>query len=413
MEQTLAPSAEPAEPADIAVAPRGPSLSPSRAADFMTCPLLYRFRVIDRLPEPPTEATARGTLVHAALERLFDLPADARTPEAARTLLEPEWDRLAEDSPELAALFPSESERHDWLVSATAVLDAYFSLEDPRRLEPASRELLVEAELPSGLRLRGYIDRLDVAPGGEIRIVDYKTGKAPREAYEASALFQMKFYALVIWKIRGVVPRVLQLMYLAEGQVLRYSPDEADLRAVERKVDALWAAISRAREAGDWRPRPSRLCDWCNHKEFCPEFGGTLPPLPEPSPAPAPGEAAELPRSTRPLTREPVRLPRSTRPLTREPVRLPRSARPLTPKRPSAYPEAPVPRGYAAGHFPIYRYKPRGFGRHIDAVVHDHEGFCVLEGVKVFVINAYIPGGGIHASRRLLGGAGAAGGQTG
>jgi len=27
-----------------------PSLSPSRASDFMTCPLLYRFRVIDRLP---------------------------------------------------------------------------------------------------------------------------------------------------------------------------------------------------------------------------------------------------------------------------------------------------------------------------------------------------------------------------
>ncbi|MFD0788030.1 PD-(D/E)XK nuclease family protein, partial [Micromonospora azadirachtae] len=30
------------------------SLSPSRAADFKTCPLLYRFRSIDRLPERPT-----------------------------------------------------------------------------------------------------------------------------------------------------------------------------------------------------------------------------------------------------------------------------------------------------------------------------------------------------------------------
>ena len=47
----------------------------------MTCPLLYRFRAIDRLPEPPTVATARGTLVHAALERLFDLPTAARTPD--------------------------------------------------------------------------------------------------------------------------------------------------------------------------------------------------------------------------------------------------------------------------------------------------------------------------------------------
>jgi putative RecB family exonuclease len=267
-----------AEPA--ASEPPGPALSPSRAADFMTCPLLYRFRVIDRLPEPPTEATARGTLVHAALERLFDLPAAERTPQAARALLGPEWDRLAAEEPDLAALFPDEAEWASWLQAATAIIDAYFTLEDPRRLEPAAREAYVETTLGSGLRLRGYIDRLDVAPGGEIRIVDYKTGRAPREAYEASALFQMKFYALVIWRLRGRVPALLQLMYLAEGEVLRYAPDESDLLATERKVAALWQAIERARAAGDWRPRPSRLCDWCNHKAFCPEFGGTPPPLP-------------------------------------------------------------------------------------------------------------------------------------
>jgi putative RecB family exonuclease len=260
--------------------PLGPALSPSRAADFMTCPLLYRFRVIDRLPEPPTTATARGTLVHAVLERLFDLPAPDRTPEAAQALVLPEWDRLAGAEPDLAALFPDDGERVDWLASAAAVLDAYFTLEDPRRLEPAERECYVETTLDSGLRLRGYIDRLDVAPGGDIRIVDYKTGRAPREAYEARALFQMKFYALVIWRLRGQVPRLLQLMYLAEGEVLRYAPDASDLLATERKVAALWQAIERARAAGDWRPRPSRLCEWCNHKAFCPEFGGTPPPLP-------------------------------------------------------------------------------------------------------------------------------------
>jgi len=246
----------------------------------MTCPLLYRFRVIDRLPEPPTAATARGTLVHAALERLFDLPAAERTPEAARALLVPEWERLAAEEPELAALFPDDAERASWLQSAVAIMDAYFSLEDPRRLEPAERESYVETTLDTGLRLRGYIDRLDVAPGGEIRIVDYKTGRAPREAYEASALFQMKFYALVIWRLRGQVPRLLQLMYLTEGEVLRYAPEESDLLATERKITALWRAIDRARTAGDWRPRPSRLCEWCNHKAFCPEFGGTPPPLP-------------------------------------------------------------------------------------------------------------------------------------
>jgi putative RecB family exonuclease len=261
--------------------PSGPALSPSRAGDFMTCPLLYRFRVIDKLPEPPSPAAARGTLVHAVLERLFDRPRAERTAEVAHDLVQPQWERLLADEPELTTLFAGPDDRDAWLRGAVTILDRYFQLEDPRRLEPADRELYVEAMLDSGLRLRGYIDRLDVAPTGEIRVVDYKTGKAPPPDFEARALFQMKFYALVLWRARGTIPRLLQLMYLGDGQVVRYAPDEADLRATERKVKALWEAIERARTSGDWRPRPGRLCEWCAHQALCPEFGGTPPPLPE------------------------------------------------------------------------------------------------------------------------------------
>jgi putative RecB family exonuclease len=258
------------------------SLSPSRAGDFMTCPLLYRFRVIDRLPEPPSPAAARGTLVHAVLERLFDHPAGDRTPAVARSLMPPQWERLTTEEPALTGLFDSDDQRAVWLAEAAAMLDRYFTLEDPRRLEPAHRELHVEAMLESGLLLRGYIDRLDVAPGGEIRIVDYKTGSAPRQEFEARALFQMKFYALVLWRSQGQIPRLLQLIYLGSGEIVRYSPDEADLLATERKVNALWRAIERARDSGDWRPHPSKLCDWCAHQALCPAFGGTAPPLPDP-----------------------------------------------------------------------------------------------------------------------------------
>jgi putative RecB family exonuclease len=259
----------------------GPSLSPSRASDFMTCPLLYRFRVVDRLPEAPSPAAARGTLVHAVLERLFDEPADGRTPAAARALLDPQWDRLVTDEPELAELFDAETQRSAWLDEAARMLDRYFTLEDPTRIEPTHRELSVRTMLDSGLTLRGYIDRLDVAPTGEIRIVDYKTGTAPKEEYEARALFQMKFYAVVLWRTGGTIPRLLQLIYLGNGEIVRYAPDEADLLATERKINALWLAIDRARTSGDWRPRQSRLCDWCSFQALCPVYGGTPPPLPD------------------------------------------------------------------------------------------------------------------------------------
>jgi putative RecB family exonuclease len=272
------------------------SLSPSRAGDFMTCPLLYRFRVIDRLPERPSHAATRGTVVHAVLERLFDLPRPQRTVENAAELLRPEWERLLAEEPELATLFPADGpeELDTWLNGAADLLARYFTLEDPQRLEPADRELYVEARLDAGVVLRGYVDRLDVAPDGALRVVDYKTGKAPGVGFEAKALFQMRFYALVLWRLQGRVPRMLQLLYLGSGEVLRYEPDEADLRATERKVLAVWQAIERAARTGDWRPNPSRLCDWCDHQALCPAFGGTPPPLPGAASA-EPDATEELP----------------------------------------------------------------------------------------------------------------------
>ncbi|QNN52755.1 RecB family exonuclease [Nocardioides mesophilus] len=259
------------------------SLSPSRASDFMTCPLLFRFRTIDKLPEPSSPDAVRGTVVHKVLENLFDLPAAERTSDRASRMLQPAWEEVLEADPRVAEMFgPEGPEISAWMASCGESLERYFTLEDPTRLEPAERELYVETLLESRLLLRGFVDRLDVAPTGEIRVVDYKTGRSPAEAFEAKALFQMKFYALVIWRTRGVVPRMLQLIYLGNGEVLRYSPDESDLLATERKVEALWSAIKRAQESGDFQPRRSALCGWCAHQALCPEWGGTTPPLPEP-----------------------------------------------------------------------------------------------------------------------------------
>ncbi len=299
VEQTSSPvlevdDAPPSDVDEFAGLTRRNSLSPSRASDFMSCPLLYRFRVIDRLPEAPSIDAVRGSVVHKVLEDLFDLPSTDRTPERANALLPGAWERLLEAEPELAEMFggpgvdggPAGPDLLTWLDQCRALLGRYFTLENPQRLEPAEREVHVITQLDSGLHLHGYIDRVDVAPTGELRIVDYKTGKSPGEHFEAKALFQMRFYALVVWRTRGVIPRMLQLVYLGNGEMLRYEPTEHDLLATERKVRALWDAITRANETGDWRPRKSVLCGWCDHKAICPAWGGVPPALPD-TPAPS------------------------------------------------------------------------------------------------------------------------------
>ncbi len=405
-ETVLSPSADPQPGSAPGRGERhtGPSLSPSRAADFKTCPLLFRFRTIDRLPEKPTPDQVRGTLVHAVLESLFDLPAAERIPAAAAALVAPSWARLVEQEPALEALFvesadapapapgaapatagapaagsapaasaPStasarptataaaatvgslpgataagstptapaaagsaagstaevgaavsgtmgaaavalpgleaagEAERiAAFLAGAGDLLAGYFAVEDPQRLEPAERESLVSTLVDDELLIRGYIDRLDVSPAGDLRVVDYKTGGAPREAFEGRALFQLKFYALVLWRTRGVVPRVLRLLYLKDAEICDYSPDAAELERFERTLVALSQAIERAKQDRDFRPKPSKLCGWCSHQQFCPEFGGTPPPYPEPRPeAAAPVEIQEDDTVTVPLARRP------------------------------------------------------------------------------------------------------------
>jgi len=264
------------------------SLSPSRAGDFKSCALKYRFRTIDRLPEVPSPGAVRGTVVHKVLEDLFDLPAEERTPDRADQMVPGAWALVQEAEPSVSALFGCDDGLEgspaapppDWLDSCRLVLRRYFDLEDPRRLEPAEREVYVETLLDSRFLLRGIVDRVDVSPDGAIRVVDYKTGPSPALGFEARALFQMRFYALVIWRTRGVVPAMLRLIFLGDGTTVSYEPDAEDLRATERQLEAVARAVALAHETGQWLPQPGGHCAWCSFQQHCPEFGGTPPPLP-------------------------------------------------------------------------------------------------------------------------------------
>ena len=254
-------------------------LSPSRAADFQRCPLLFRLRVIDQLPTAPSAAAVRGTLVHSVLEHLYDLPIHERTELTARDMVEPAWDLHLQRQPGDAVVV-ADGEREQWIANAQNLIGTYFQMEDPQRLQPAGREQFVQHTLPTGLSIRGFIDRLDVSPEGLVRIVDYKTGKSPNPRFENSNLFQMRFYALVLWRRDGTIPKQLKLLYLGDGRSVIDEPTSADLEAVEDRILNLWDQITEAVRSQTFEPAPSRLCDWCDFQPLCPAFGGEPPALP-------------------------------------------------------------------------------------------------------------------------------------
>jgi putative RecB family exonuclease len=242
-------------------------LSPSAVSEYENCPQLYKYRKIDKLPEPPSLDAERGTLVHTILQDLFEFPSQERTPQTAINLLPSRWAAQLEGKPALLEMVSSEKE---WLDRASSLLQTYFTLENPSTFEATHREMHLEDDFDSDIYLHGYVDRLDVAPTGEVRIVDYKTGKSPRPGWEEKALFQLRVYALLYWKNTGVLPRLLQLIYLGDGRIVKSNPTMAEIESAEKVLRRVAQDIFISIEKEYWPPKPSRLCDWCYFKSICP-----------------------------------------------------------------------------------------------------------------------------------------------
>ncbi|MDA8290770.1 MAG: PD-(D/E)XK nuclease family protein [Actinomycetota bacterium] len=269
------------------------TLTPSKLTKFMSCPLAFRFSYLDELPEPPSPHLVRGTLVHKVLEMLLGTElAVERTRARALVALDDAWEMLEED--EIASLGLDDRARTAFRREAEVLLERYFDVEDPASVNPIGIELDLRAEL-DGIELRGIIDRLDEMETGEIVVVDYKTGKAPRPEHARARMVGVHFYALLCEQVLGRVPTELRLLYLRDPVVVAESPSPQTLRGARQRAVAVWRAIERACDQDDFRPNPSRLCSSCAFRPSCPAFGGDPSRAREVLGAPESPEPAETP----------------------------------------------------------------------------------------------------------------------
>ena len=247
------------------------TLSPSRAGDFKACPRLFQFRAIERLPEPVTIYQARGTTAHLALQRLYELTPGERTAEALYNLFRRAWGELR-SAEEFLGLFASVEDERVWGLESLELLANYFRLESPDLVQPLESELDMLEPFDDQIVIRGILDRIDRRADGRLVITDYKTGKAPPEAYALPAFFALKIYALLIRRRFNETPAEVRLLYLNGPTMYRIPVDDGQLDAMERQLRALWKAIDRAIEQDNFPPRPSRLCDYCSFRDRCPAW---------------------------------------------------------------------------------------------------------------------------------------------
>jgi putative RecB family exonuclease len=269
------------------------SLSPSKVSTFKDCALAFRFSAIDKLPEPPSLPATRGTTVHRALELLFLEQPEERTPAKAQECLAAALEEMSAHEDYLG-LELDDAGAADFAATASRMVERYFTLEDPRTIQPIGLELMLSTQLGS-LTVRGIIDRLELDADGELVVTDYKTGRAPSQAQEQSRLGGVHFYSLLCERVLGKRPARVQLLYLGDQpQVITTTPSEQSTRGVARKVEAIWSAVERACEREDFRPRTSALCGWCSFKAFCPAFGGDPAQVVSLAARPGPQRALDL-----------------------------------------------------------------------------------------------------------------------
>ena len=248
------------------------SLSPSRVSSFTSCPMQFRFSSIQKLPEPPGVATTKGTIGHRALELLFVRRAADRTPEALAADMATALDEYR-PHPDYVGLRLEGTAVDKFDRDCHALVDKYFAMEDPTMVREIGLELWMEASV-GHLTLRGIIDRLELDADGELVVTDYKTGRAPSGNFEQKSLAGVHFYSFLCEAVFGKRPAKIRLMYLASGETIETVPSAQSVKFITTRTTAVWSAVERACTTGDFRPRKSKLCDWCSFQQWCPEFGG-------------------------------------------------------------------------------------------------------------------------------------------
>jgi putative RecB family exonuclease len=243
-----------------------PYLSPSQIETFSTCPLKWKFSRIDKIKEPPTEATVMGNFVHEVLEELYRLPVDDRTQDTARSIMRDRWDMKFEaEANKVLTEGHREFRWRSWWC-----IETYFKMEDPQSFTPKGIEFGLDGNIGK-VRLKGFIDRFDSGPDG-LEVVDYKTGKVPPPNFQDAKFFQLLLYAdLLAAKKREPVSKV-HLLFVKDGVRLTEEVTPETLAPMREKVQTTFEAIAEGCRTGEFTPKVSKLCDWCHFKPQCPAW---------------------------------------------------------------------------------------------------------------------------------------------
>ncbi|OGR44316.1 MAG: hypothetical protein A2X35_02510 [Elusimicrobia bacterium GWA2_61_42] len=281
------PAAVPGLFGDIIPSPAPPrkdgllSFSYSKMSLYEECPLKYKFKYIDKIKEEPKFYFAFGNSIHTALEFLYSVKAPPFP--SLEELLEAfrqDWNQKSY----LEKGYRAPQKAEDDYQKGLAMLKAYYEHNRAAFKPPFLVEYSTDVEV-DGLLVRTISDRIEHLGGGEIVIIDYKTGKdvkrQPLQLYMYQKISELdprlKEKIAETYGQRVSAVKVRQLLYYHVPTLKEYTFERAD----DKEIGGFWErvlGVADAIKGLKFDPTPGeRACAWCDYKSLCPHFFGGQP----------------------------------------------------------------------------------------------------------------------------------------
>jgi putative RecB family exonuclease len=261
----------------VASAPKRDYLSYSAVRTFQGCPLKYRFRYIDGLPEDCVSSSlVFGSAIHAAVEFFFSQQLAGEEEPGLDELLDV-YQLSWRDRSEQQVRF-GKTETADSLHQLADRMLAAFLASDLTKQE--GQIIGVEEELCGKLssELPDLLGRVDLLLETEDAVVvqDFKTSRSAWNEYQAEDQSeQLLLYADLVRRLVPGKRLCLQFAVITKAkspkvQLLEANFDESKLERTKRVFENVWSSI----QSGHFYPAPSPMqCPGCGYRNQCAAWG--------------------------------------------------------------------------------------------------------------------------------------------
>ncbi|NQT30844.1 MAG: PD-(D/E)XK nuclease family protein [Deltaproteobacteria bacterium] len=234
-------------------------LSYSQISLYQTCPLCYKLQYIDRLETKYKGYFSFGTTMHACAEYFFKVKVPPPPPlEELLQFYDKNW---------LSAGYESAEEEANYKVYGREMLAKFWEIHQPGFRMPIAVEWMFYINV-EGIKLRGFIDRVDKLDSGGLAIVDYKTD---RELFTNDYLarnLQLTLYQMAVAQSWFLPVERLTLYHFRTNTSCSCPPrDEARIEAARRLVLEVAESIA----AGRFPAIEGERCP-CDFPEHCPYY---------------------------------------------------------------------------------------------------------------------------------------------